>query len=165
MSRLLLLGSLSLVLGGCASLQGGPSLSPRAAEGVDPRLPVADRSGTLPADSSLAAQVAALRSRAVAAAGRAEPAIRAAASAAVGAGAPGSDSWINAQQLLSAAVAERAPFTQALADLDRLLAERIRSGGRLVPQDLMQAKAAAEELEVTDRRQAGELARLQRQLR
>ncbi|GAA4014187.1 hypothetical protein GCM10022280_10720 [Sphingomonas swuensis] len=158
-----LLGSLALTA--CASAGQGPSLAPRAAEAIDPRVPVVDGSAALAADAGLSARLAALRDQALAAAGRAEPAIRAAAAATSSAGGRESDSWIAAQQLVSAAIAERAAFSTALGDLDRLVAERIQSGGRLVPQDVLAARAVADQLSAVDRRQSDELAALQARLR
>lgn len=168
MTRAALLACLILPLlaAGCASVDNAPSLAPRAAERIDPRLPVIDRSAALPADPALIAELSALRSRALAAAERAEPAIRAAAAAAAAAGPRESESWVRAQQLVSAAIAQRADFTSALGDLDRLIALRLRGRERLVPQDLAAAEALVAELGAIDRRQAGTLAeagqRLQR---
>ena len=153
-----------LFLAACASVENAPSLAPRAAERIDPRLPVPDRSATLPGDPALLAELGALRSRALQAAQQAEPALRTAASAAAASGPRGSESWIAAQQLVSAAIAARADFTAALGDLDRLLALRIRGRERLVPQDLAAAEALVAELGTIDRRQAGILDAAERQL-
>lgn len=152
------------LLAGCAPLGEVPSLERRAAESIDPRVPVADRSLVLAADPQLAAELAGLRSRARAAAADAEPAIDAAESRVAAAGARESESWIAAQQSISAAIAARAPFTQALGDLDRLIAERIRNRTRLVPQDLAAAQAVADELAAVDRGQSERLDSLQRRL-
>jgi len=156
---------LAVVLSGCASNLRVPSLAPRAAERIDPRVPVADNSQSLPADPAFVAQLQGLRDRALAAAQAAEPAIVAAQAAAGSAGARGSESWIEAQEMLSAAVAARAPFTAALGDLDRLIAERVRSGGRMVPQDVAAGRRIADELAAVDRRQGEALTSLERRLR
>lgn len=158
--------ALLVLAGGCAS--GGkepPSLAPRAAEKIDPRLPIVDRSGELPADPALAAALADARRTAAEAARQVDPAIASARSAAAGAGAKGSESWITAQQLLSVAVAARAPFTKALGDFDRLISERIQRGSRLVPRDLEIARSVAADLAALDQRQGSELDALERQLR
>jgi hypothetical protein len=165
MSRLFLPGCvLALVAAACAPVGNAPSLEVRSAEAIDPRLPVVDRSATLAADPELAAALGSLRQRAIAAAAQAEPAIRAAASAAAVAGPRESESWIVAQQRLSAAIATRAPFTAALSDLDRLIALRVRSRERLVPRDLAAAEALAAELGAIDRRQTGDIAMAGRRL-
>lgn len=160
-----IVGLLAVACAACASMPDGPSLAPRAAEAVDPRLPVPDRSAELPGDQQFAASVTRLRDAARAAAARAEPSLAAASAAAAAAGARESESWIAAQQALSAAVAERAAFTRAVADLDALVAARVRSGGRFVVQDLAVAEAASAELAVIDRRQSAEIARLEARLR
>ena len=162
--KLLLPCLLPLIAAACASAGDGPSLQPRPAEAIDPRLPVEDRSASLPASAELLREIAAVRQRAEAAAGSANAAIEAAAGAVAVAGASGSESWIAAQQLVSAAVAERAPFTAALGDLDALLAARVRSGSRLVPQDLLAHQQAGDALADIDRRQRARLDDFERQL-
>jgi hypothetical protein len=164
MTRLLRLLPALLLLGGCASVQNVPSLAPRAAEAIDPRLPLPDRSLDLPADPAFVAALGSLRTRALAAAARAEPAIEAAGRAAAGAGPRESESWIAAQQAISFAISERGPFTTAFGDLDALIAARVRGSGRLVPRDLAAAEALVAELTAIDRRQAGEIAGAQRRL-
>ena len=161
---LLPLLSLALAATGCAALPGGPSLSPRAAEAIDPRLPVVDTSLGLPADPALIADLTAIRARALAAATAAEPALRSAAGVVAGAGPAQSESWVLAQQSLSAAIAARAPFTTALGDLDARVAAQIRSGGALVPNSLAALRRLSNELGTIDARQAGELAALQARL-
>lgn len=165
MSPLRLTGLLPVLLAAaCAPFGKEPSLSPRPAEAIDPRLPVVDRSGELPADPRLAAEISALRDRAIVAAAAVEPALQNATLAVAAAGARESESWVAAQQLVSAAIAARAPFARALGDFDVLLAERIRGGRRLVPQDLAMVQRVAEQLGAIDRRQAGEIAALERRL-
>lgn len=157
--------SLAVLLAGCAFTATPPSLAPRAAEKIDPRLPVVDNSAALPADPALLAELRAAEARARSAAAAAEPAIAAARNAVGSAGARESESWIAAQQLVSAAVAARGPFTTALGDFDRLIAGRIVSGARLVPKELAEAKASSAELAALDRRQGQELDALQQRLR
>ena len=154
----------ALFAAGCASVDNAPSLATRSAESIDPRLPVPDRSASLAADPALAADLGALRTRSLAAAAAAEAPIRIAAEAAAAAGGRESESWIRAQQLISAAIAARADFTRSLAELDALIALRIRGRERLVPQDLALADALVAELNTVDRRQAETLARAEREL-
>jgi hypothetical protein len=154
----------ALLAAGCASVGNAPSLATRTAETIDPRLPVPDRSAALSPDPGLSAALAELRTRALAAAASAEPSIRVAADAASAAGGRESESWIRAQQLISAAIAARAGFTRTLGELDSLIALRIRGRERLVPQDLALAEALVAELNAVDRRQGETLARAGRQL-
>src|SRR5688500_15739862 len=112
-----------LAVAGCSTPQGGvPSLAPRAAESIDPRVPVGDGAVQRPVDAGLAARLADLITLArqgdsafAAAAGEAQ---RLAATA----GAPQSESWVVAQQAVSAAVAARGPTTRVLGDIDALAA-------------------------------------------
>lgn len=159
-----LLSLLCAALAACAAAGGGPSLQPRAAEAIDPRLPVVDGSAALPADAGFVASVAALRARGEAVAGEADRAIEAAAGPVAGAGGREGESWIAAQQAVSVAVAARAPFARAQGDLDSLLAERVRGGGRLVPGDIAAHRTAAEALAAIDARQARRLAEFERRL-
>lgn len=164
MTRLHALLPALLLLGGCASIDDAPSLAPRVAEAIDPRLPVVDRSLALSVGAELAAALGSLRSRALAAAAKAEPAIAAAGRAASAAGPRESESWIAAQQAISLAITERGAFTAALGDLDALVATRIRTAARLVPQDIAAADALAAELGAIDTRQAAAISQAQSRL-
>jgi hypothetical protein len=132
---------LALTGSACGTVAGVPSLAPRAAEAIDPRLPIPDNAAALAPDPALTARLAA-----------------------AAAGPPESESWIAAQQLLSAAIAERAAFTAALGDLDELIAGRIVAGQRLVPQELAAAERLAAELAALNRAQTGELDQAGRRL-
>jgi hypothetical protein len=156
--------ALTAMLAGCAAVPEGPSLARRPAEAIDPRLPVADRSAELPADPALAAALRRVAGPAFAQAsvvdsaiGRAERLVRAA-------GPRGSESWIEAQQALSAAIAAQAPVTRAIGEFDQAIAERIRSGSRLVPRDLAAARAIADDLATIDRGHRAAIAALQQRL-
>lgn len=156
---------LAAALAGCASDgRSPPSLAPRAAEAIDPRLPVPDRSAALAPDAALAARLDSALERARAAAAAAEPAIAAARAAVAAAGPSGSDGWIAAQQSVSAAIAARAPFVAAMADFDRLVSARIETGGRIVPRDIAAARARAEALTALDERQAAAIDALRARL-
>ena len=155
-----------LLLGGCASVTDAPSLGRRPAEAIDPRLPILDRSAALPADPALAAALRRIADPAFAQGRTVDAAIARAEALAGSAGAPGSESWISAQQALSAGVAAQEPVTRAIGAFDEAVAERIRSGARLVPQDLAAIRAIADDLSRLDERQRTALAavrvRLQR---
>ena len=148
-----------LLLSACSSSGGPyPSLQPRAAEAIDPRVqpvgPVNDR----PVKPALAAQFATLVAQARGGESAFAPAAATAESLAGNAGAAQSESWIAAQQALSAAMAARQPTALAQADVDALGATALQTAGRL-PNDLKAIENAAEEVadlarEQTDRIEA-----------
>jgi hypothetical protein len=148
----------------CSTPATGPSLAPRAAEAIDPRLPIADTSGSLPASAGLRARAEALLAQARAGAGAFERAAAAAEGAAVGAGGRESDSWTRAQQLLSAAVAERDAVTRALGDIDQIIAVSVKGQGGLVPADLVNVQEIATEIAAIDAAQAARIDPLQARL-
>ncbi|WP_294174090.1 hypothetical protein [uncultured Sphingomonas sp.] len=148
----------------CSSVRDAPSLAPRASEGIDPRLPVADTSAATPADPALAAELAPLVSAAHTASGRFEVAIARAEQLAAAAGPRQSDSWVAAQQALSAAVAERYPVTRALADIDALATARVVGGRQLGLADQQAVRDAAAAVGAIDARQAARVAAVQRRL-
>lgn len=156
MKRLLL--PLTLLPAACASTTANePSLAPRAAEQVDPRLPVDGPSVPAPADPALAGQLAGLVADARqgdAAFQVALPGTRATVSAA---GANGSESWIAAQQSLSALESLSAPAAKAAGDIDELASERAASLG---PTDLAALQAAANEVHAIAEREAAAIKEL-----
>jgi len=163
-ARTLVLSAL-LALGACTAATGpGPSLAPRSAESIDPRVPVVSTTVPRPADPALVARldelvrVARQGDGAFAAAGR--EAERVAASA----GAAQSESWIVAQQAVSAAVAARAPTTRALGDIDALAASALARQNGIAPADLRAIEAAAAEVGAIDGRQAKVIDALQARL-
>ena len=156
---------LLLTLSGCsASAVDAPSLAPRPAEAIDPRLPVEDPVLPANANPQLAGQLNALIAQAVAG----DEAFRSAADEAerlaATAGAPQSESWIVAQQALTAAMAARVPVTSALGDVDALSAERIKRFGGVAAADLAAINAAAARVSEIDERQASVIARIQARL-
>ena len=126
----------ALFLAGCLQGSGSfPSLAPRPYE-VDPAR-VAERADdpaaapAAPAETALsyeqrqAIEAAQDQHRAAEAAFRAAlPGVRSAVEAARGA-ATGSEAWVVAQQALSRLEVSRTPSVEALANLDRLLSERL----------------------------------------
>ena len=147
---------LSLCALSACSSPGGPypSLQPRAAEAIDPRLepvrPINDR----PVTPALAAKLAALVEQARGGEAAFEPAAASAERLAAAAGAPQSESWIAAQSALSAAIAARTPTAVALSDIDALGATALQTQGGIAPNDLAAIKSAAAEVGALDRRQA-----------
>jgi len=152
-------------LAGC-SAPGGPypSLQPRIAERIDPRVPVERPMNDRPVSAALAARLAELVSEARAGDAAFGPVAAQAEQLASAAGAPQSETWIVAQEALSAAVAARKPTATALGDIDALGATALQSQGGLAPRDLAAIQAAAAEAAAIDQRQAGRIDAIQRQL-
>jgi hypothetical protein len=156
---------LLLALAACAGAgDGAPSLAPRTAEGIDPRLPVADTSAAVPADAGLAAELRQLVRIAQGASSRFDAAIARAERLAAAAGSRQSEGWVAAQQALSAAVAERYPVTRALADIDALAAARVAANRALSLADQQQVREAAAQVAAVDARQAARVDAVQRRL-
>lgn len=152
------------LLAGCASTAPTPSLAPRPAEAIDPRLRVPDLSSSVPADPALGQRLAELVSQAEAATGAFNEAAARAEQLAASAGAPQSESWIAAQQALSAAIAERYPVTRAMGDLDTLTAARVRERGGISVADQRQISEASARIGAIDAAQATRLDALQQRL-
>ena len=149
----------------CSTSQtAGPSLAPRAAEAIDPRVPIPSDVVAGPADAALAARIAELLSEVRSGDAAFQSAVPQAQALAAGAGPPQSESWIVAQEALSGLVAARAPVTQAIADLDALAANRIETSGGNLPGDLAAIEAAATEASAIGQRQAELIDRLQARL-
>lgn len=153
-----------LALAGCASVDDAPSLARRPAEAIDPRVPITDRSAALPADPAIAAALRRTAEPAFEQSRAFDAAIAVAERLAGSAGARGSESWIAAQQALSAAIAAQEPVTRAMGDFDAAVAERVRSGARLVPQDLAAIRSISDDLAALDRRQRAAIAGVQARL-
>jgi hypothetical protein len=154
-----------LALAAC-STPGGPypSLQPRAAEAIDPRLPVVRPVNDRPVTAALAERLSAL----VVAGRSGDAAFDAAASQAehlaASAGAPQSEGWIAAQEALTAAIAARKPTATALGDIDALAASALQSQGGIAPNDLAAIKRAQEEVGDLDARQATRIDAVQKRL-
>lgn len=163
MRRVALLSILAL---GACSAPGGPypSLQPRPAEAIDPRLPVVRPINDRPASASLTTRLSAL----IDAARRGNAAFDSAASEAerlaANAGAPQSEGWIAAQEALTAAIAARKPTATALGDIDALAASALQANGGLAPNDLAAIKSAQAEAGALDARQAARIDAIQKQL-
>jgi len=145
----------ALLLGACSTPPGqSPSLAPRAAEAIDPRLPVRPDPVIGAPAPALAARLAQLVASARAGDAEFNPAAAEAERLAATAGAAQSESWIAAQQALSAAVAARGDTARALGDIDALAARPLEERGAIAPNDLAAIEAAAAEASAIDRRQA-----------
>ncbi|MEN3973237.1 hypothetical protein WJS89_11210 [Sphingomicrobium sp. XHP0235] len=123
-----------LLLAACQPRNDAPSLGPRPAEAIDPRLPVGS---TEPPQGALtvADRIASLEVRlreGEAGFASALPATRAAVARA---GAPGSESWVQAEEQLSLLERAHMPVAITLAELDRLVTLQIDQDGWASPSD------------------------------
>jgi len=151
-------------LGACAGPNAPPSLLPRAAEKIDPRVPVERPANDRPVNGALAAQLAALVRQAHAGDAAFDPAAAEAGRLAEAAGAAQGEAWIAAQQALSAAIAAREPTARALGDIDAIGAGKLQSQGGLSPNDLAAIKSAGDEVGAIDQRQAAAIAAIKARL-
>ena len=154
-----------LALSSC-STPGGPypSLQPRAGEAVDPRVPAARPMNDRPVTPALASRLAELIAEAHQGDAAFEPAADQAQKLANAAGPAHSESWIAAQEALTAAIAARGPTSNALADIDTLGATALQSQGGLAPNDLAAVKRAGAEAGAIDQRQAARVKAIQGRL-
>jgi len=109
---------------GCTPKGEFPSLALRPIEAEDPLAEPVRSPPVVAVDPALRERAADLLALARRGESAFDAAYRPAAAAARAAGAPGSESWVVAQQAISRAEAARAPTMQALAELDRLATER-----------------------------------------
>jgi hypothetical protein len=150
------------MLPGCFRPAGhAPSLAPRATEAIDPRVPLPGNRTVDPADPGLRSLIDATLARGLGGNKAFEDAMARAELLARAAGGQGSESWVAAQQALSAAIAERARSTLALSDIDALAAQRLQSNGDLRPGDLQAIEAASNTVSTIDRAQARRVAAVQ----
>jgi len=154
-----------LLLSACTSPGGKyPSLQPRAAEAIDPRVPVTRPMNNRPVSVSLASQLAGLVGQARSGDAAFEGAASEAEHLATSAGAPQSESWISAQEALTAAIAARKPTATALGDVDEVAATALQAQGGIAPNDLAAIKNAAAQIAAIDHRQAERIDAIQKRL-
>ena len=156
---------LAALAAGCSAPNGTiPSLAPRAAEQIDPRVPVERPTNDRPVDAGLAARLIVLVAQARSGEAGFEAAIAAARRSAEAAGPRESESWIVAQEALSAAVKAREPAAMAISEIDSIGAELLVAQGGLAPADLAAIESAAEAAGGINRRQAEAIAAIQARL-
>jgi hypothetical protein len=154
-----------LLLSACAAPGGPyPSLQPRAAEAIDPRVPVERPINDRPATPALSVRLAELVAQARGGEAAFEPAVAEAARLVANAGAPQSESWTVAQQALSAAIEARGPTASALGDVDALASNALQTQGGIAPNDLAAIQGAGAEIGALDQRQAERIKALQERL-
>ena len=153
------------MIAACSMPQGkAPSLAPRAAEAIDPRVPVNNPVRSGPVDAGLAAHLAALLDQVQSGNAAFNDAAASAERAAAAAGPPKSESWITAQQALSAAQSARGPTTRALSDIDGLGSNALATKGGLSAADLDAIRSAAARAAEVDRAQADRIKALEAKL-
>ncbi len=141
-----------------------PSLAPRAAETIDPRVPIPGDVPAGPVDPALAthldALVAAARAGAPQFDAREAEAVRLAAAA----GDPSSEAWIVAQQALSRLIDQHGVTTRAAADVDELASTRLSGQRWIRAADQQAIVAAAAAIAAINEPQAEAIARLRERL-
>ena len=154
-----------LTLSACAAPGGPyPSLRPRAAEAIDPRVPVVRPINDRPVTPGLAARLSALVDQAQSGNAAFDAAASAAERLASGAGAPQSESWIAAQEALTAAIAARRPTATAIGDIDEIGATALQTQAGIARNDFAAIKSAAATVGAIDRRQAERVNAIQKRL-
>ena len=147
--------------GGCSSPKlAPPSLAPRAAEAIDPRLPVERALVVRPVTAGLTGRIAELLAEARSGEAAFRSALGPAQRAAAAAGPARSESWIAAQLALSALEAARAPTTRALGDIDALAGADIMARNGIGADDLAAIQQASAEAGALDAAQRAALAAL-----
>ena len=154
-----------LSVGACTpSAINAPSLAPRAAEGIDPRVPIPSDAPSGPLSPALVSRLSALLADARSGDAAFQSAASEAERLAAVAGDPQSESWVLAQQALSVAVAARAPVTKALGDIDAIGSTQLAARGGIAPGDQAAIAAASASVGEIDRRESALIDRLQRRL-
>ena len=154
-----------LTLSACAAPGGPyPSLQPRAAEAIDPRVPVVRPVNDRPVTAGLTARLSALVEQAQSGDAAFDGAASAAERLAAAAGAPQSESWIAAEEALTAAIASRRPTATALGDIDAIAATDLQTQAGIAPNDFAAIKSAAATAAAIDRRQAKRVDAIQKRL-
>lgn len=154
------------MIGACSTAGTGPepSLAPRAAEAIDPRVPIPDIIPTGQADAALAGKlqdlVAQARENVPLFEARRANADRLAASA----GPIASEGWVAAQQALSLLIEQYGVTTRAAAEIDALASARLENQHWIRPADQQAITAAAAEVAAISEPQAAAIAGLQGQL-
>lgn len=156
--------SLFMLVGCAANPAAYPSLEVRAGEAIDPRVPVERPLNDRPARPALVNRLGTLLAQARSGDAAFQPAIAEASARAAAAGPAQSESWIVAQQALSAAIEARAPTARALGDVDAIGAELLLANGGIAPSDLEAIAAAGRSIAAIDRRQSEAIAAVQSRL-
>jgi hypothetical protein len=154
-----------LLVAGCTPpVMTEPSLAPRAAESVDPRVPIPDVLPAGPVDAELAQRLQGLVDTARAGTSAFNAQELEANRLAAAAGPMASESWIAAQQALSRLVERHGVTTRAAGDIDALAGSRLEGQHWIRPADREAIAAAAAEVASINTAQAEAIQRLTGQL-
>jgi hypothetical protein len=150
------------LLAACTAPQvNAPSLAHRAAESIDPRVPVPEPHISTVPNAALVSQLNALVAQAVTGDDNFRPLADTAERLVTAAGEKGSESWVVAEQALTVAVAARTPVASAVGDIDALGASRVQQLGGIAAADLKAINEAAARASEIDDREAATITRLQ----
>lgn len=141
-----------------------PSLAPRAAEAIDPRVPIPETVPSGSADAALSGRLAELVHATRSGAPQFETRLADAERLAGAAGPVASESWVVAQQALSQLIEQFGVTTRAAAEIDALAASRLEGQRWIRPADQQAIAAAAADVAAVSEPQAAAIARLQNQL-
>jgi hypothetical protein len=117
-----------------------------------------------PVTASLAARLAAFVDQAQSGNAAFDGAASQAERLAAAAGAPQSESWIAAEEALTAAIAAQKPTATALGDIDAIAATELQTQRGIAPNDLEAIKQAQSLVGSLEQRQAERIRAVQRQL-
>ena len=148
------------LVAGCKAPGAYPSLAPRAAEAIDPRIPIPANPSPGSVDPRIGAALAQAVARARAGRAAFDRLAQPAEALAAAAGPKQSEGWIAAVQALSALTAQHGVTTAAAADVDAIGAEEIDARQWLVPATQAAIAAAAAEIGAISTTQSGVLQRL-----
>jgi hypothetical protein len=165
MRRLLAYITIS-TLAACSAPNAGPepSLAPRAAEAIDPRIPVPGNVPAGPVDAALARNLAQLVGEARAGIGPFDSRLANADRLAGAAGPMASETWVAAEQALSLLIEQYGQTTRVAANIDALGSERLRTQRWITPADQQAIAGAAAEVGAISDRQAADIDRLKDRL-
>lgn len=156
--------ALAVLLSGCATATNAPSLAPRPAEAIDPRVPVPEPVLPTTPDAALVEKLDSLVAQAIAGDRAFSPLIERARQLADAAGGKEGESWVVAQQALSAAVSARLAVTSAAGDIDALGAQRVQTLGGIGAADLKAIDSAAARVAEIDSREVAAIDSVQNKL-
>lgn len=158
--------SLVLTLAACSTPRVGPepSLAPRSAEAIDPRVPIPSDIPVGTVDPDLARRLDELVSQVRAGASAFDAQEAEATRLAAAAGPESSESWVAAQQALSRLVERFGVTTRAAADIDALASARLEGKHWIAPADQAAIAAAASAVAAISEPQAASIARIRDQI-
>lgn len=164
--RRLAISLVTLLAAACSGPGTGPepSLAPRPAEAVDPRIPIANPAPSGPVDPAVASKLGELVGQVRAGVSSFDAQEVEATRLAATAGPMASESWVAAQQALSRLVEQYGVTTRAAADIDELASTQIDRQRWIRPGNRAAIAAAASEVGAISDRQAAAITRLKDQL-